>query len=294
VKIIQSFWSKPFLHKKESNWEGRKTGGWRDPYYYYMSCALSCLLLNRHYKEVELVTDKYGKKVLMDLMRLPYSSTTCVLDSLNDYPEDLWSIGKIYAYSIQTEPFIHFDNDVFVWSAFSDQILSGRLISQSKEVNFRYDIEILRDMFERFEYLPEDILDFPPERGVVSCNAGVFGGNDLVFFNEYTRTAFNFIHANRSNLHAVNLGLSNLIFEQYLFACMARKRQVPISYVLPDITDYKLLKDFVSVPHKRKYVHMIGHFKTEISSEHWLEERLRLEFPEHYYRIRELCQIGFL
>ena len=56
------------------------------------------------------------------------------LDELNDYPIELWAIGKLYAYGLQNEPFLHVDNDTFIWSRFSNKIemiLSEAFPSQS-------------------------------------------------------------------------------------------------------------------------------------------------------------------
>ena len=276
--------------KKKDNWEGRKSGGWSHARYYYMSCALSCLLLKKYYGEIELVTDKIGEGILIDRLKLPYDRTVLELDVLNNYPEDLWAVGKLYTYNIQTTPFLHFDNDVFIWEKFDDKILGGKLISQSMEVNFKHDVIVLKEIFENFNSIPEEIKENPPWQTVVSCNAGVFGGSDLIFFKEYTTKAFQFISDNREKLGNVNTGLSNIIFEQYLFACMARKRNIPVSYVFDQLIDYAMLIDFAHVPHQRKYIHIIGPFKKNRPSEEWLEERLRLEFPQYYYRITELCE----
>jgi hypothetical protein len=293
VKIVQSFWSKPFLLKKKDNWEGRKSGGWSNARYYYMSCALSCLLLKKYYSEIELITDQTGAQLLIGELKLPYTHTLLALDTLNHYPEDLWAIGKLYTYSIQTTPFLHVDNDVFVWQKFDDRILKGELVSQNIEINFKHDVIVLKEIFEQFSYIPEEIKNNPPWETVVSCNAGVFGGNDLSFFNKYTTASFDFINNNREKLASVNTGLANIIFEQYLFACMARKSNIPVTYVLEQLNhfnDYGVLIDYANVPHRNKYIHIIGPFKKRAASEEWLEERLRLEFPEYYYRILELCE----
>jgi len=290
MKIVQSFWSKPFYHKKINTWEGRKAGGWNDPLYYYMSCTLSCLLLCKYYTDVELVTDEKGKELLIDRLKLPYKNVVCQLDKLNNYPEDLWSVGKIYTYSMQRTPFLHFDSDVFVWKKFERNIETAGLVSQSKEVNFKYDRIVLKEIFENFNYLPEAIKQNPPDNDVISCNAGVFGGNDLHFFKQYTDEAFSFIDQNKAKLDAVNLGLANIIFEQYMFACLARKKGKDVTYVFPNLTDYFFLKDFKGVPHRSQYLHIIGPFKKETASEIWIEERLRLEFPAYYYRIKEMSE----
>ena len=99
MKIIQSYWSKPYRRVNNGFY-----GGWYSKIFHYMSCAISCLKLSEFYP-VELVTDKKGKRLLIDKLGLPYTSASDDLEYI-DYPEDLWAAGKIVAYSKQNEPFI--------------------------------------------------------------------------------------------------------------------------------------------------------------------------------------------
>lgn len=72
-----------------------------------MSWALSCLKFKEIYNEIELVTDINGKHLLYDILELPYTNVVTKLDDLNDYNHNLWALGKLYAYKLQQEPFIH-------------------------------------------------------------------------------------------------------------------------------------------------------------------------------------------
>lgn len=115
MKIVQSFWSKPMLMNDNSDAIFRSNGGWTDRIYFYMSWALSCLKFKEIYNEIELVTDINGKHLLYDILELPYTNVVTKLDDLNDYNHNLWALGKLYAYKLQQEPFIHVDSDVFAW-----------------------------------------------------------------------------------------------------------------------------------------------------------------------------------
>lgn len=37
--------------------------------------------------------------------------------NMTDYPKDVWCLGKLVAMSQQKEPFIHIDNDIFLWKS---------------------------------------------------------------------------------------------------------------------------------------------------------------------------------
>ncbi len=84
MKIIQSYWSLP-SESRDKDVNGRSNGGFLDARFNYMSWALSCLCLKRFYKDVELVTDEKGKKMLIDTLKLPYTKVTVCLDDLNHY-----------------------------------------------------------------------------------------------------------------------------------------------------------------------------------------------------------------
>jgi uncharacterized GH25 family protein len=72
MKIVQSLWSIPILQNKKSLFN-IGNGGWAERKFYYMSWALSCLQFKKYYKDLVLVTDKAGKKLLIDKLNLPYS-----------------------------------------------------------------------------------------------------------------------------------------------------------------------------------------------------------------------------
>ena len=94
----------------------------------------------------------------------------------------------------------------------------------------------------------------------------------------------------------VNIGLSNVIFEQYLFTCFSREKKINITYLFQNIGNLyrKYLCDFHGVSYRTSYIHIIGPYKKETDSENWLESRLLLEFPTYYYHILALIQSGDL
>ncbi len=291
MNIIQSYWSKPFYSSKDSSWERRKAGGWRHRKFFYMSWALSSLLLKNNYGKVSLMTDSLGAEILGDTLKLPFDNISTELDVLCDYHEDLWAVGKIYTYGRQDNSFLHFDSDVFVWEKFDNDILNAELIAQNIEINFPLDKQSLQEIYRCFE-LPTWIQQFIYQSDLISSNAGILGGRDATFFQEYSRSVLEIIEINKKKLPKINLPISNTIFEQYLFTCHARRINKPISYFLDNIENKYLehLCNFQAIPFHKKYIHIIGPYKRMLTSEMWLEERLLLEFPEYYYRIINLLK----
>lgn len=295
MKIVQSYWSKP---NSNSVYNGMNTGGWADSVFFYMSWALSCLKFSEYYDNIELVTDQKGKELLIDILELPYTSVNITLDDLNEYDPDLWAIGKVYAYSIQKEPFIHVDYDVYIWGKFSDDIECASLVAQHKEMSYNHNQIFYEDVEHNLSYIPKSILDFRGlTKEIVEVNAGILGGQDLSFIREYTKEAFLFIDKNHKQLGKLAYkGMFNTIFEQYLFYCLANEKKVEIQYLIKeDISDnFEGLADFSDIYYGKTFIHTVGHYKKYLMIGEQVSYRLLYEYPEYYYRILNLYNKGVL
>ena len=291
MRIIHSFWSKPTLERSDWRHDDRQKGGWYDTPYNYISWALSCLLFKKHYGAIDLFTDQKGKEILVDRLGLPYDQVHVVLDRLNHYHPDLWAISKLFTYQLQDEPFLHVDSDVFVWKRFG-QVDNADLISQNEDLGYEYYQRIWHQIRTHFDYIPdymrEDFQKYPEIR---ACNAGVFGGHDIDFIKEFAYEAFKFLKRNQKNYHKVILGYSVLIYEQYLFACLARKRNKEVTYLFPRMSmDFKEVSDFATHPRTNHYIHTVGGMKKKEYVADCMSRQLLLEFPDYYYRIIELMR----
>jgi len=296
IKIIQSFWSKPsLLHTGKNENEDileRKFGGWLEKKYCYMSWALSCLTLKRHYKNVELVSDTLGNDILIDKIGLPYTNTITALDKLNSQDVELWATAKLHAYLLQKEPFIHVDSDIFIWKPLPKHLTSASLIVQNLETSFKEYFAIWDQVCRNFKYIPEYMInDYEQFKTIKSCNAGVFGGSDIEFLHEFANEALSFLLKNEIDFYKINLGYSVLIYEQYLFSCLARMKNKEPTYLFKGMkSGYEEITDFSNVPLKSPYIHMVGGTKGRRTACKNMEERLLLEYPYYYYKIIRLIE----
>lgn len=257
-----------------------------------MSCALSCLKLAEHYP-VELITDRRGKDIFMDKIGLPFQAVKDELENI-DYPIDLWAIAKIITYGLQTEPFLHVDNDVYIWSEFPESIRRSNLAVQSIEENYAHNKLYTEDIINKFTYVPEVILE---QRGnfleINSINAGIIGGNNISFIHDYAREAIRFIEQNLNDLDALgNIKGFNLIFEQCLFYSMATRREEDITCLLNEKMnlEYRELVRFWDIPHVRTYIHAISSYKEHYVIGEQIAQRLWYEYPDYFYRIQRLIE----
>lgn len=299
-KIVHSFWSKPTLNALENSsligTMDRNMGGWVDKKYNYISWTLSCLCAKKHYTEVELITDTYGKKILIDILKLPYTNIIVELDTLNSQHLELWATAKFKAYKLQTEPFIHIDSDVFLFGRFDESIENAPLIIQNEEVGFDSYANIWEQVTKYYKIIPEYMLnDYATDKVIKACNAGVFGGSDLAFLHDFVDEVFQFLEDNKEYYDNVNVGYSVLIFEQYLFSCLARKHQKRVTYLFDKVNeDYNKVLDFKNIAKGTPFVHVVGDKKRSLEYCTYLENRLLLEFPEYYYFITDLLEKGIL
>ena len=286
MNFIQTFWS---CNNKDIL---RNSFGWISPEYHLMSWALSCLQLNQFYPSLKLYTDSNSARIFSDEIKLPYSEVKCTLDNFKKYNPDLWALAKIHTYSIQTEPFVNIDGDAFLWKAFERELLNEELIAQNIETDITYYKAAIENLRNSSAFLPTEIKDeIDNEQEIKSYNAGIFGGNDLSFFEEYTLKAFEFVDMNINKMQKININAFNTIYEQYLFYCLAKKHQKKVGVFLPDIVDdlrYKGFADFFEVPYNKKYIHLHGSYKKNYSICRQMANRLRNDYPEYYYRIIKL------
>ena len=293
MKIVHSFWSKPMIGNK-----GEMIGShWRHPKFFMMSWALSCLTFKDNYGDIELVTDKLGYQLLIERLKLPYTSVKVELDCLNHYPSSLWAIGKLYSYKIQNEPFLHVDGDVYLWGRFGDLIENAALVSQQMDLDEGYYSNAIENLRSNDFFLPQVMeLDLFNSDRIESCNAGVLGGNDLDFIGNYCAEAFNFIDKNSNRYNRSFNGTHYaLLYEQYLFSCMARSKKKKIEFYLD--YDLKQKDDFVigdissflnKYKYDKRFVHMYSSRKGLIDSCYELSNQIELEFPNYYQHINNL------
>jgi len=290
MKIIQTFWTGTI----EKNNPLDSKGGWLSPEYNWMSWALSCLQLKKIFGEVELFTDALGKEILIDMLRLPYSKVSVVLDGvLNGLPPEVWSLSKLHTYSLQEEPFLHFDGDLFLWQPIPDAVLGSEVIVQNKELDlalYRFTLDQINSQFTSIPYFCA--AAFYHEKPIVSINAGIIGGHNLALFKQLREAAFEFICSNKDHLYKIKTDNLNFIIEQYFLACLADASQIPVTYVSENIVDsllYGVYVNFCKVP-EIGFIHPVSGHKKSIHVCDNLSKFLRLEYPVVYESILDITR----
>lgn len=295
MKIIQSFWTKPMVCGLGSSHSGRFVGGWLEEKYHLASWIFSCMQLKQYYPRIELITDKLGYEILIKELELPYDNVQIKLDLLNDYPPGLWALGKIYSYSIQNEPFIHVDSDVYIWDLFSTRIHNARLIAQNIEIHYPFYQSLFNNLLENEFYIPDDVLKINErEKSVSAFNAGIIGGNDYVFFKKFTKEAIRFVDKNLQKLHTIDIGRFNTIFEQHLFYCLSKTNNISVECFTNKTYEEELgkqlkgLNRLLEAPDDAKFIHLYGEdCKKNMAYCEEVLDRVVVHYPEFYYNLEK-------
>lgn len=295
MKIIQSFWTKPFAQSYTGDRDNRPDGGWLNQSYYFMSWVFSFWQLSKKYPVIELVTDRKGKELLVDLLELPYSKVHVKLDDLNEYPAELWALGKMYSYALQEEPFLHVDSDFFIWDRFPESAEQSPLVAQHKEFGYQFYQELFTNVKNNFEYIPSSITRYASFYKIVNAyNLGVTGGTDVSFFKEFSKQAFYFIDINIDKLHKIQAGLFNTFYEQVLFCSVAHEKNINVFTLLNSedecitVWEAQGLDRFVRAPRKAYFIHLYGYCKRDQRYCYVLENKVKKEYPRQHARIKKI------
>src|SRR6185437_16436640 len=124
-----------------------------------------------------------------------------------------------------------------------------------------------------------------------SVCAGILGGTNLNFFQEYAAEAKAYVYRNLHNMHGVDVSKFNVFFEQHLFHALADERQVPITFLIPRSNGEYLfagLANFWEVPGKRTFLHLLGDYKRKATYAIQLAQMLKTHYPEQYFKVIDL------
>ena len=254
------------------------------------SFALSAYCAKHWFQKLTLYTDDQGVKDLDNLLPL-FDEVNTDLQALHNkgVPRSLWAYPKILAYSLQEDPFLHIDNDVFLWERPPLEFLHQSLVCQSIE----YKLPLYKFCFEKILKSPIK-SSFAPyfsffkkflwlcgmyrkqtNNPILTPNFGIFGGTDVKFINYYCQKVFKILE-NKSNFayfQKHDMGDSfNAIYEQWLFAHLSFKNNKIVVPLLEPPPGYRICNeiDFKKEGHyvykgsnNIKYTHLVGGSKRD-------------------------------
>ena len=286
MQIIWTFWTKPYLAKEGFSWSSHL--------HYLLSWVLSVETARTYYSNTCLFTDDEGARILIDGIGLEFETVSTKLNSLKRYPPQWWAFGKLHTYRYQTEPFIHIDNDVYLWKTLPSRLVHAPLLAQNPE-----DFEVGNSWYEpdKFDnvnkikgWLPEEVVwyrEFSRHQRAVCC--GIFGGNRIDFIQHYAEQSIKLL-THPGNLHVCSyLGQDNILVEQYILsACIEYHKHrsssdfngIHIEYLF-ETAEEAFTPELAK---KAGYTHLIGKSKMNPHLTERLIKRVYCDYPEYFDR----------
>lgn len=236
MNAIQSLWTKPEKYSCSYN----SLEDMLD------SMELSVITIKqlKQFEKIKFYTDTKGFK-LTERIHKYYDEIIVCLNDIDWCYDYNWAYAKLYVYNLQTEPFVHIDNDVYIFNKLPQHWIDGK-------VDFFFQSEELLSYHRFYEYgcfsmkniiTPEmiDVYNLP----VKAINAGIFGVHDLSIMPQYFKNATEFVEKNQ-------LLFENGILERRKqFTCCVIFEQL---FIIPLLKNKKIeyLLDFYCQPFTKK------------------------------------------
>jgi hypothetical protein len=274
-KVVYSHWSKP-MGEGKGKYVGFNTE--QDMIFF---AALSVSLSRKWFKEVELVTDTYGKELFVDKWKLPFTSVVVALDELEHIDKTHWAIGKLKACSIQTKPFMHQDMDVFWFKKPPGFVLNADAAFQNPEMH-----EVIHSVYKPFILharkhfkKPKPFISYDQIRAV-NCGIMAFNEASLPIFKDLYEHALEYIEyydSSGDDMPNRNWNLSSLVFEQVHIYWFLFNAGIDIVYLSND-DDYQWVTE--DRAKELGYTHTISNSKRLPSTLKKVMKKLSLINPE--------------
>ena len=298
MRAVWSFWSKPF--------QARKSTEWYSELHHLLAWGLSLRTARRHYPETMLITDQPGKRLLVEQLGLPFVHVSTELDRLANVDPGWWALGKVLAYSVQDQPFIHIDTDAFLWKPLPRHLTESPVFAlfpvfHANDSNLA-PLEIERAFAEHGGRLPVE-WEWARSRGNAFFReeaCGILGGCHVAFLRYYADTALGLV-LNSENAaawsrlpHKTSL---NTIVEQFLLgACIDYHRCHPsspyrglsVSHLFSSLGEAYDPNRAARLGH----THLLGITKSHPGVARRLEERVRRDDPTYFRRCEKVVSLS--
>lgn len=291
MNAVWSFWTKPFNSNYNSTWLSRR--------HFAFSWILSVETARRHYQPTFLFTDDKGVEFLVEGIGVEVDYVSTELNALKNHDSDWWALGKILTYNIQKEPFIHIDNDVFLWKRLPLRLENAPVFAQNPEYFISgksdcYTPEKIEAIIQKENrgWLPPEWLWYRAFCGDLQKGicCGIFGGNQVDFINHYSDTVIKIIEHpinkaiiaqidNKSDYMALleQFVLATFI-DYHAFHTISCYKNINIEYLFEDVEEAFRCGD------EKGFTHLIGGAKRNEFLMNRLEKRVMIDYPEHYDR----------
>jgi hypothetical protein len=297
MRAVWSFWSKPYFACK-----GRI---WREPHHHLLAWGLSLRLARQHYPETALVTDDVGAELLVERLGLSFTHVSTELERLAQVDIGWWALGKLLAYSLQDQPFVHLDTDVFLWRPLPASLAAAPVFAQCPEqhsLDQGCSPRAIEDAFRKHGVtLPKEWewVRSQGGNGFREENCGILGGTRVDFIRYYARLALDLAldptHA-AAWAELPDKSPYNMMLEQFLLAACVQYhrcdpaspfRGIGIKHLFPSLA----AAFDPNAAARMGFTHLMGDIKCNEFVTRRLERRTQNEDKHFYQRCLRVAQM---
>jgi len=247
--------------------------------------SLSVWCASQYFKEVEMISGDWGLNMFKEI-GLPVTSYSDSLNQMHEVSRFFWAYGKLIAYTEQKQPFVHMDNDVFLWEPLPERILKAELCFQSHEPfklkGYGY-YKLLKKPWSKAPVRPIKIVKNPVTDFAYNC--GICGGHNLDFFKEWIECSEEYIFA-KENADVFFRDFAHLLIHQNLFHEQYFAASLIKMHKMRDRVEV-IHEDASKIPDVLKYTHLWGTTKKDFGMQRRVNMRLQIEAPELHKRVKE-------
>lgn len=291
MRAVWSFWTKP--------WRAHAGWMWQSEKHHLLAWILSFENARRHYPETALVTDDFGAELLVERLGLPFTHVSTELNALAQSDPGFWMLGKLYAYRVQTEPFVHLDTDTFLWKRLPPEVERAPVFAQNPDpFRLGHSHQRVPEIVRLFRnqtrgWLPKEwewkLSLGDAQRG--EC-CGIMGANHLPFIRDYAASAIRLMEdpRNAAGWATVPKKFEYLtaIEEFHLAACVDFQQAHPAAS-FHEVEIRYLFESFAqafdpNMAARIGFTHLLTSAKHHPAVGARMERRVERDYPERYRR----------
>lgn len=155
---------------------------------------LSNFLVQKHGYKTTFYGDQESINIFKDI---PFHYVYELKDPrIKEIPKELWSIGKFFAILQTNEPFLHIDNDIFIFKKLDENYLNKNILYFHNE---HYFDNIVNAYQNHFSLQPKNGEFFKN----TSYNCAIFGGQNIEIIKLICNEIINFILDYKDQINSI-------------------------------------------------------------------------------------------
>lgn len=284
MKVIQSFWAQrdiPAYYR-----EKHTAAVWPSLKYELLSRTYSCLQAAKYHPTVSLYTDSYGKSILIDALKLPYTEVYTSMDDIQPVHPELWIEGFLHTIGQQTEPFVYVHDDVYFKMALPEDIINREafifMTGLWHEAMTREQIEQSFCYTDSYVYRSMGVhhRNLQPEFGL-----GFVGFGRLDWIPDYLGWSHTMLSQWLSDKSFTYMKSYNIPFVNAMLKRVLADNQIPLrvcDYIFRHEEHYQ---DLFSYRPENAVLHIPHHLKNDRTVCLELEMLVKSQYPDYYERV---------